>query len=687
MIFFTLSRISLLFLFFLTIFNSASALNADDISNITIREVDFNSESDSKKLKNLYIYGLKDLDISVAFKNQFYQKALEWLLYTDSKRPACLLYDFNDISRFYNFNSDFPKKDVAMENIKSCIKNNPQSLHNAIMFFLINENERLLWLMQNSKTDVEEFFKLVKKRGGTEYLLKELFFDDDAIIDDILWNGDVNRALRTLKSVQDRDVKNISMLRMFFQSQGTKFENEIKEISDREFKDYLLRNEGLLFDYITFVRDFAKEPLKAFYALTGTMLKNIKHQKEFYSLEVLLARDLIDAGYIKQAYEVSKIKVYSSYEKKGFYMDEFFAGFVAFKYLKDYKLAQNHFKHLYINANGNAQAVSRSAYFLSRIAKKTGDDETMRFWLKTAAKNISTYYGQLAVLELNSIEPVFMLGFDLYSQKKVKESLLKRAEVYKIYFDYVREEYDGAKSTSEDVYNLLKNESFKIGYALFTSGFVSDSKGFFLDAMGKSGNRYEIKLIIESVKALGAGEEFLSALKTEASNLGVPIISNFKILDFTLKSKNVHYKSLVNAIIKKESAFRVGATSRVGARGYMQLMPGTAKKVARENGFKYNKKKLTSDGRYNITLGNIYIEDLLAKYHGSFPLALASYNGGSLNVDKWLLKQNLNQKNMTYEQMIDFIETIPFKETREYVMKVIETEGFYDYIINAKLYK
>jgi len=132
----------------------------------------------------------------------------------------------------------------------------------------------------------------------------------------------------------------------------------------------------------------------------------------------------------------------------------------------------------------------------------------------------------------------------------------------------------------------------------------------------------------------------------------------------------------IHAITRQESQFAEGAISHAGARGLMQLMPGTAREQSGKNGLRYNFSGLTSDPQYNIKLGSSYFERMLRYYGGSHPLAVAAYNAGPGNVNKWLRRNG--DPRMGGIDWIEWIEDIPISETRNYVKRVLENAVVYD---------
>ena len=134
--------------------------------------------------------------------------------------------------------------------------------------------------------------------------------------------------------------------------------------------------------------------------------------------------------------------------------------------------------------------------------------------------------------------------------------------------------------------------------------------------------------------------------------------------------------SLVHGITRQESSFDRTAVSHAGARGLMQLMPGTAREQAGKMGMGYDGSRLTSDPSYNVMLGSAYFQRLVNQWDGSYPLAVASYNAGAGNVRKWI--RAYGDPRAPGGDIIGWIERIPFQETRGYVQRVLENSVVYD---------
>ena len=139
---------------------------------------------------------------------------------------------------------------------------------------------------------------------------------------------------------------------------------------------------------------------------------------------------------------------------------------------------------------------------------------------------------------------------------------------------------------------------------------------------------------------------------------------------------------LVLAVIRQESEFDRKAHSSAGAKGMMQLMTYTAKLIAKQSKMPYSKSNLVNDPNYNIKLGSYYLASLLEVYEGSYPFALAAYNAGPKRVKYWnKINGDPQKREISY---IDWIELIKFKETRNYVQRVLENVNVYRYMLNGK---
>jgi len=140
--------------------------------------------------------------------------------------------------------------------------------------------------------------------------------------------------------------------------------------------------------------------------------------------------------------------------------------------------------------------------------------------------------------------------------------------------------------------------------------------------------------------------------------------------------------AVIYALTKQESVFNIQAVSHANARGLMQMLPATAKSTAKKLGVRYSKAKLTSDPKYAVNLGSKFLKDNLNKFGGSYILTFAAYNAGPGRPPQWI--ERFGDPRSRRISAIDWVERIPFTETRDYVMKLIENLQVYEARIHGK---
>ena len=135
-------------------------------------------------------------------------------------------------------------------------------------------------------------------------------------------------------------------------------------------------------------------------------------------------------------------------------------------------------------------------------------------------------------------------------------------------------------------------------------------------------------------------------------------------------------EALAYAVARQESEFNVGAVSGAGARGLLQLLPDTARQVARKAGMAFSPERLTTDAGYNATLGSAFIGEQIGRFGGSYVLAFAGYNAGPRRAAEWVAKYG-DPRGRDIDAVVDWIERIPYAETRSYVQRVMENYEVY----------
>jgi soluble lytic murein transglycosylase len=166
-----------------------------------------------------------------------------------------------------------------------------------------------------------------------------------------------------------------------------------------------------------------------------------------------------------------------------------------------------------------------------------------------------------------------------------------------------------------------------------------------------------------------------SSYGTEIDDWGYPLRS---FPDWRRLGNSVELPMILG-VSRQESEFNSGATSPAGAQGLMQLMPTTAKLVAQQLNVAFDDTRLTSDPAYNVMLGAAHLGDLVANYRGSYVLALAAYNAGPGRVKEWIGRYG--DPRRADVDPIDWIESVPFAETREFIQKVLQNVHVYRSLI------
>ncbi|WP_232631223.1 lytic transglycosylase domain-containing protein [Methylobacterium sp. Leaf118] len=364
----------------------------------------------------------------------------------------------------------------------------------------------------------------------------------------------------------------------------------------------------------------------------------------------IVARKLMDAGDARTAHAVVAAHSARTTEKR--IEAEFHAGWIALRFLNDAEKAERHFAGAAAVAE-TPISLARAAYWQGRAADAAGKTAEAKGFYERAALQPIAYYGQLARARLgqNSLplrraaelsaparaafdDRLFVRGLKLLAAASLKELALP------LYID-------AAKSlTDEAQVNALGETAIdaKDARALVAIGKLATQRGLALDS---------------------------HAYPT----IGIPDYETFTAVPQV-------ERAMVFAIARQESQFDPRAQSGVGARGLMQMMPATAQRTARRVSTNYDTDRLTSDPAYNARLGQAHLGELMEDWKGSYILAFASYNAGGGNVKKWI--DAYGDPRRPEVDAIDWVERIPFTETRNYVQRVMENLQVYRNRLDGK---
>ncbi|MFT0892639.1 transglycosylase SLT domain-containing protein [Pseudochelatococcus sp. G4_1912] len=359
----------------------------------------------------------------------------------------------------------------------------------------------------------------------------------------------------------------------------------------------------------------------------------------------LVARALLDEGNTKAAYKIAALPFASRESDR---IDAaFFAGWIALRFLDNPEKAAQHFAEATPYATLPI-SIARVAYWRGRAAEGLNNKDAANTFFTQAAKHSTTYYGQLARAKLG-LADVAVRPLPEPSQQARKDlSEMRPAQAVRLLF----------KANEADLTLPL------------LSGLASQLDDDHLAALAE--------VVEESQDARAA-----LAMGKAAGYLGKPFdVTAFPTFGIPAIDSDAIEQPMIFAITRQESAFDGKAVSHAGARGLMQLMPATAQATARAAGLPYDLTRLTSDPAYNAQLGASHLGELVERWKGSYILAIASYNAGPGNVRKWI--DAYGDPRSDDIDVIDWVERIPFTETRNYVQRVMENLQVYRHRLNKE---
>ncbi len=351
----------------------------------------------------------------------------------------------------------------------------------------------------------------------------------------------------------------------------------------------------------------------------------------------LVVRALLDANRPTDAYAVA---INHGLTKGiGFAEAEFLAGWIALRELKKPADALKHFSTLYDGVSTDISK-SRGAYWLARTYEAAKQTKDATDWYARAASFGQTFYGQLAAKKLVGVNP--KLPVDPVPTAAEKQTLAGRELAVMARYLGQAGDYDRARPFM-----------LRLARSITTPG--------------------EVALLGQLALDLKRPDVGLTVARRGAENGVVLFDAAFPVVD--LGATGSVERALALALTKQESSFNAGAVSTSNALGLMQLLPTTARDVAGRLKVPFIESKLTRDPAYNVQLGSQYLAEMLQRFGGSYELAAAAYNAGPNRVARWL--ESGNDPRTGKIDMVDWIEMIPFRETRNYVQRIMEGVNVY----------
>ena len=510
-------------------------------------------------------------------------------------------------------------------------------------YIALGEEERGIDLIKKgwiradlSKSELKFFRKKYKKYINNEDHIKRA--------DYLAWENkywDLQRMLRYLP----KDQQLLYTARQLLMSKSYGVDNAISKVPS-----HLKNDAGLNYDRLKWRRkrgrvDSSLEILMKIKNSKDYMVRPDKWWKE----RSIVARSLIYKKKYTTAYKITSR--HGLQDGPEFADAEWMSGWIALSFLNDPLLAIEHFTKFYNNV-GYPISLSRGAFWLGRSYEVLGNTNDSKEWYKKSSKFLTTYYGQLSHLKIYPNEP-FILSDLMDVDKNYSESFYKK-DLVKIV--YLLDELNKDKYTKH-ILRYLANENIELGSEVLAAKLATDI------------SRFDFAIQVSKIA---------SYQKRFHNKYNYPIISTPKYIN----KRKIPEAAFILSIIRQESEFDTSANSSAGAKGLMQLMTYTAKTVAKQANMTYSKSRLTKDPEYNINLGSHYIAGLLLEYDGAYPFAIAAYNAGPKRVKYWKkINKNPQKGQIDY---VDWIELIKFKETRNYVQRVLENYNVFRYILEQK---
>ena len=352
----------------------------------------------------------------------------------------------------------------------------------------------------------------------------------------------------------------------------------------------------------------------------------------------LLSRKMIDVGEHRTAYLIARdaaLPARDIYKTE----QEFTAGWIALRFLNDASTAAQHFARIGVGSV-NPTTLARAGYWQGRAAEAAGRSQEARTAYAAAAEQSTSYYGQLARAKLG------LPQIELNGAPTARGRAIERLEVVRA------------------VQLLYQLDEREIAIPIFAD-------------MGENGDPDALVGLGELASRNGDARSMLLMGKS-ALNRGLPFdfyaypvtgIPPFKSIGPDVE------QSIVFAIARQESAFNPSVVSPAQAYGLMQVTPDAGKYVCKKYGASFDFGRLKTDPVYNAALGAAELGGLIEDYRGSYIMTFAAYNAGRGSVKKWV--ERYGDPRDPKVDAVDWVELIPFSETRNYVQRIMENLQVY----------
>lgn len=562
---------------------------------------------------------------------------------------------FEDITDFIRQSPDWPRRSALLKNAERSIRfsDSPKRIISWLSqhppetaygkWLLANAYIKQSWYLPSDPSIVSlireawiygNFSKNEEKAFLNQYKKLLLHGDHVARIDRLLWNERVRQSKRSLHLVS-KDYRKLFTARIYLIRNRLGVDKAIKSVPAA-----LKQNIGLAFDRLRW-RQRKKRYDEARELLIHMPIPPIYADK-FWPILSRHTRMLIRQNDYHAAYQL--ISRHQQTDTQFYAEAEWLAGWLALRKLRQPDKALTHFTNLY-NSVAFPISVSRASYWLGRTYVAKNNTRSARKWFKEASTYSTTFYGQLAFEALAANKYSRLPSIPYISNADFNQSNYNPLLHAAYYWQHLDEK--------EYAHAFIRASVRQAP----THGQLALATRFSLTHL----NRPDLAIKAASV-ALRRGIFISDALypSLDLSTTDLPLDT-----------------SLILSVIRQESHFHASVRSSSGAVGLMQLMPSTARVTSRRLHQRYSSRRLERDPYYNILLGSNYLNTLLRRHKHALVPSLASYNAGPGNVRKWYDSYGNYSTLRTLEERIDWIESIPFPETRNYVQRVIESRNVY----------
>lgn len=571
------------------------------------------------------------------------RKALRWLRIVDGRSNV----PFAEIVAFIDANPHWPHQYKMRQRAEEAMSE--QTSDSAILAWfarhepvsgdgayhkvrvLLNANRegeatafaRKAWVEFNMGYSVERAF-----RHRYRKLLREE--DHVARLDRLLWDGQT-AAARTQLRHMSHDYQWLGLARIALMRREPGVDHAVSKVPKR-----LASDPGLVYERVRWRRKHDLEE-SAVDLLKSAGTPTVQPDRWWPERRVL-TRWLLRKGHVSEAYAL--VKAHGQADGLGFAEAEWLAGWIALRSLSQPVDAFEHFKRMFEKVSYPVSR-ARGAYWAGRAAEAAGKPDIARQWYAVAAINVTTFYGQLAAARL---------------PKEIRPSLPEEPLL-----------------TDPQTQDFERRELVRL-VGMMTAIGLGDEIDPFIRRMADDARGPAEWKLLASLAYRSDRQDLAVHVAKEAMKQNV-VLWRLGYPELGLNVYNAPDPAIIKAVVRQESAFNPRAISHAGARGLMQLMPATANQVARQLSLPYSQARLIGDPAYNVTIGRAYLAGLLADYNGSPILALAAYNAGPYNVKRWVTEYG--DPTRSVEEAIDWIESIPYYETRNYVQRVLENFTVY----------